>query len=403
MRFRQVLLAATMLALPLVAAAGGAQAQVNGLYIGSAVGGNFASAATTKNHPVGRYSQDSSQSSNTFGTGFQGNWNTGVAGVVNMGYGFGNGFRAELEGFYRANGVSNALFYTGKVGQGNLNATAGTLRNYGFMLNAYYDVDPNFFPESARFFQPYIGVGLGFGYVQMQNVRGRESNNQNQNQNQTNYLEVDASKGGGNLAYQGIVGAAFAVDSVMPGLAVTAEYRYYGMLGVPMQAKVTQVTNNNGQGTERRLASTDSFRPSFGGSSVLLGLRLALDANNAPAAAPNLPVGWSAPIAAPAARTYMVFFANNSAALDIAARQVVAEAVQSARTVPTTSIQLMGHADGTGRGGRNQSLSDQRVQSVTAELARLGVPRNAISGVGSGAAGSAGANPQARRVDITLR
>ena len=106
---------------------------------------------------------------------------TGFVGLVNMGYGFGNGFRAELEGFYRANGVSNALFYTGKVGQGNLNATAGTLRNYGFMINAYYDVDPNFFPESARFFQPYVGVGLGFGYAQLQNVRGREPASANQN------------------------------------------------------------------------------------------------------------------------------------------------------------------------------------------------------------------------------
>ena len=401
MQFRQVLLAATMLGLPLLAASGEARAQVNGLYIGTAAGGNFASAATTKNHPVGRYSQEANAT--TFGSGFQGNFGTGFAGLVNMGYGFGNGFRAELEGFYRSNGVSNVLMYTGKVGQGNLGSTVGTLRNYGFMINAYYDVDPNFFPESARFFQPYVGVGLGYGYAQLQGVRARDSNNQNQNQNQTNYLEADTGKGGGNLAYQGIVGAAFAVDSLMPGLAVTAEYRYYGMLGVPLQARVTQVTNNSGQGTERRTASTDSFRPSFGGSSVLLGLRLALDANNAPAAAPNLPVGWSAPAPAPAARTYMVFFANNSAALDMAARQVVAEAVQSARTVPTTSIQLMGHADGTGRGPRNQQLSDQRVQSVTAELARLGVPRNAISGAGTGAAGASGANPQARRVDITLR
>jgi len=31
------------------------------------------------------------------------------------------------------------------------------------------------------------------------------------------------------------------------------------------------------------------------------------------------------------------------------------------------------------------------------------VPRNAISGSGNGAAGSKGADPQARRVDITLR
>ncbi len=401
MQFRQILVAATMFGLPLMAASG-AQAQVNGLYIGSAVGGALSSSASTKNHPIGLYSQD--QTSNSFGKGFTGNFSTGFGGVVNMGYGFGNGFRAEVEGFYRSNGINNITMYTGAVGQGNLTTNSGTLRNYGFMLNAYYDVDPNFFPEGARFFQPYIGIGLGYGYAQFQGVAAREPNrNQNQGQQQNNYLESQLGAGAGNLAYQGIIGAAFAIDSVAPGLAVTAEYRYQGMLGAPVQAKVYQVNTNNGQGTERRLASTDSFRPTLHGSSVLLGLRYALEPDNSPAAAPNLPVGWSAPAAAPAARTYMVFFANNSAALDAAGRQVVAEAVQSARQVPTTSIQLMGHADATGRNPHNQVLSSQRVQSVTAELARLGVPRSAISGMGTGAAGSSGADPQSRRVDITLR
>ncbi len=402
MQFRQVLVAATMLGLPLVAATG-AQAQVNGLYIGSALGGSFASSATTKNHPIGLYSQDQSQSSNTFGKGFVGSFGTGFGGVVNMGYGFGNGFRAEVEGFYRSNSINSITMYTGKIGQGNLSTNSGTLRNYGFMINAYYDVDPNFFPEGARFFQPYVGIGLGYGYAQFQGVAAREPNQNNNGQQQTNYLESRLGSGAGNLAYQGIVGAAFAIDSVAPGLAVTAEYRYQGMLGAPVQAKVYQVNTNNGQGTTQRLASSDSFRPTLHGSSVLLGLRYSLDADNAPSAAPNLPVGWSGPAAAPAARTYMVFFANNSAALDAAARQVVAEAVQAAHIVPTTSIQLVGHADGTGRNPHNQSLSNQRVQTVTAELARLGVPRNAISGMGNGAAGSGGADPQSRRVDITLR
>jgi outer membrane protein OmpA-like peptidoglycan-associated protein len=263
-------------------------------------------------------------------------------------------------------------------------------------------VDPNYFPESARFIQPYFGVGIGFAQLALQDARPREPN-RNQNQEQTSYLESDISKSGGNLAYQGIVGAAFAIDSVLPGLAITAEYRYFGMLGAPLTARVFQVNANPGQAVQRRTASTDSFRPALSASSILVGLRYAFDAAEAAAPVANLPVGWSAPAPAPAARTYMVFFANNSAALDAAARQVVAEAVQSARTVPTTAIQLMGHADGTGRGPLNQQLSNDRVRNVTAELVRLGVPRNAIAGTGTGAAGSSGADPQARRVDIVLR
>ena len=238
MQFRQILVAATMLGLPLVAAPG-AQAQVNGLYIGSAVGGAFASSASTRNHPIGLYSQD--QTSNSFGKGFTGSFGTGFGGLVNMGYGFGNGFRAEVEGFYRANGITNVTMYTGKVGQGNLTTNSGTLRNYGFMLNAYYDVDPNFFPEGARFFQPYVGIGMGYGFAQFQNVVAREPN-LNGNQQQNNYLESRLGAGAGNLAYQGIIGAAFAIDSVAPGLAITAEYRYQGMLGAPVQAKVYQVS-----------------------------------------------------------------------------------------------------------------------------------------------------------------
>ncbi len=403
MQFRQALLAATVLSL---AVCGAAQAQVSGIYIGVAAGLNSASNTSTKNHPVGRYSTDQNQGqdSNTFGTGFQGTYSMGPVGLVNMGYGFGNGFRAELEGFMRSNGISNITMYTGKVGQGGLTTNSGTLRTFGAMANFYYDIDPNFFPESARFFQPYVGLGIGFAQGMFQNAIPREPN-RNGNQQQTNYLEAEIGKGGGNLAYQAIIGAAFAIDSVAAGLAVTTELRHYAMLGAPMNARAVQVTSNNGQVPERRTASSDSFRPSFSGNTLLVGLRYSLDAADvADRPAPNLPVGWSAPPAQPVAvRSYMVFFANNSASLDAAARQVVAEAVQSARIYQSTSIQLLGHADRTGRNPHNDDLARDRMRNVTTELNRLGVPRDRISGSATGAAGSAGADPQSRRVDILLR
>lgn len=393
MQVRQGLFAAAAtLALPMAAA----QAQVSGLYIGLGAMGSSISEMRTNSRPTGYYYGNTGTN---MGHGFRGSFGLGAGGVASLGYGLGNGLRAELEGFYRANGVDSLKYFTSAQYTGNLTSTVGTLRNYGVMANLYYDVDPNYFPEGMRFFQPYVGLGIGYGYMTFQGVHARASASNNGNQN----YEVTSDKSGGNLAYQAIIGAAFAVDSVAPGLAVTTEYRYFGQLSTSIGTQTWQTTTNNQTNTRTQI-STDSHRPRLSGHALVLGLRYALDTPAAPGVAANLPVGWSAPAAAaPAARTYMVFFGNNSAALDAAARQVIGEAVQSARTQITTSISLQGHADGTGRGPRNQALSEQRVRAVTGELVRLGVPRNAITGLATGAAGSAGADAQARRVDILLR
>lgn len=404
--FRRACLAASLLGLPLAGVPGTAAAQVTGLYIGAAAGPLFQRNVTNNREPTGRYTEpqpNQPADQNIIGRGVQANFTTGVVGLGNIGYGFGNGLRAELEANYRGPGLEGFRLYQAGSYSNGWTSRTGDFRTYGLIANAYYDFDTNFFPENWRFFQPYVGVGVGYGWAQLRNIRASYSQN-----GQASNLVSLAEGTSGNLAYQFIVGAAFPIDSVLDGLAVTAEARYYGMLDARYRADVNAVNST----TQGNTVTTSYYRLSSGklnldvrSTSLLLGLRLALDQPaRAGGVAANLPAGWTAPALPPVqARTYTVFFANNSAVLDASARRTVAEAVQSIRTIPTTSLELAGRADGTGQVARNQRLSEQRVANVAAELVRMGVPADRIARVALGAAGEAGANAQSRRVDIVLR
>ena len=95
MQLRSALLAATVLAMPIAASA----QPVTGLYVGLGAGVNIESQEKVKNlafptlNPLG---SGLSTSGNVGGS-------TGFAGVLSLGWGFGNGLRAEIEGNYRNN------------------------------------------------------------------------------------------------------------------------------------------------------------------------------------------------------------------------------------------------------------------------------------------------------------
>jgi outer membrane protein OmpA-like peptidoglycan-associated protein len=177
MNLRNALMAAAVLAAPVVMAPSAVQAQaLNGVYIGAGAGINWLSDTSIRPPGVGKLKSD--------GVGF--------AGLGSVGYAFGNGVRVELEGNYRYQGVKNA-------------GVRGHINSYGPMVNAFYDFDAGF-----GFATPYVGVGVGYqwGDIRAGGVR-------------TN------SKGA--WAAQGILGAAFPIADV-PGLAVTAEARVYSTI-----------------------------------------------------------------------------------------------------------------------------------------------------------------------------
>ncbi len=390
MKLRSALLAATVLAAPIAAKA----EAISGLYIGAGAGANFLQDESIKS--VG-FPQAGIRRTNLSSRGLSNKvqFDTGVAAVVSVGYGLGNGLRVELEGNYRSNKFN-------RIGNGNgalgFNRAGGDERKYGGMLNVLYDFDPNvlglgFFPAAIS---PYVGVGAGYVWAQDQNTRF--SGNPGPVAGfPRGYNELARTNSGrGAFAYQAIVGAAFPIEAV-PGLAITAEYRFLGLNG---DRKYNYQYFAPGVATRAQIRFNEEYN-----HSVMLGVRYAFNA-----APPPPPV--VVPVAAPqreAARTYLVFFDWDRADLTDRARQIIAEAAQATTRVQVTRIEVSGHTDSSGTPRYNQGLSVRRAQNVASELVRLGVPRQAITVQGFGESrplvqtAKGVREPQNRRVEIVLR
>jgi OOP family OmpA-OmpF porin len=369
MSLKKALLAATMLALPLAA-----QAQpVNGLYVGAGAGVNWLMESDL--------TADGTLASQVGAAGFTRSGNAdfdlGWIGVLSLGYGFGNGVRVEVEGSYRDNDVDSVS------GFGGVRTASGSVQSYGVMANALYDF--NLGPSA--FVQPYLGIGAGYIIQNWDNVTVRNAAG--------NQLQIDGDNG--NFAYQVIAGAAFPIAAV-PGLAITAEYRFMQSLSDDVDARLRTPT---GASISRSGAvEADNFN-----HSALIGIRYAFNA-----APPPPPVVAPTPAAAPApARTFLVFFDWNRADLTDRARQIIGEAANNSRTTGTTRIEVSGHADRSGTPQYNQRLSERRAQAVASELERQGVPRSAMVIQAFGESrplvptADGVREPQNRRVEIVLR
>jgi outer membrane protein OmpA-like peptidoglycan-associated protein len=174
MQLRNILLAATIVALPATL-----QAQpVNGVYVGAGVGVNDLMDMNVSPGP-GKVTSD---------LGF------GVVGSV--GFGYGNGLRTELELNYRNN--SSHL----KNGAG-ATIGSGTSQTYGPMVNVLYDFN------IGASVVPYVGAGIGAQWMHISGNGGHSDS------------DIAA-------AAQGIVGLALPIDQ---NLSITAEARALGWLG----------------------------------------------------------------------------------------------------------------------------------------------------------------------------
>ncbi len=358
MKLRSALVAATILALPVAA---NAQA-VKGIYMGAGAGVNLMQQETVNAIP------GIATTSGKFNT------TVGPAFVLSLGYGFGNGLRAEVEGSYRYNTLNNL------TGFGNVSTGGAKEQKYGAMVNVLYD-----FVGLSTMVQPYIGAGVGYQAVNMQNGYGANTLGRVTFGNSTQ----------GAFAYQAILGAAMPIASV-PGLALTAEYRFMGLSGsrgysARTVATTGVVTNGN-----------VSFNQNFN-HSALFGVRYNFGQAPAPAPAPAV-----APAAAPS-RSYLVFFDWDKATLTDRARGIIKEAADNSRKVQYTKIEVNGFTDTSGTPAYNKGLSVRRAQAVAAELVKNGVARNSIAIQGFGdtkllvPTGPNTREPQNRRVEIIIR
>ena len=347
---------------------------VTGPYIAGGIGANWLQ-DTSLNGAV----EDAAR--NTAIGKIENEFEVGYIGVLSLGWGFGNGLRAEIEGSYRSNEVSDAKF-AGQSVQGLASGT-GTATSYGVMANVLYDFDlGSSLNSSVGGIVPYIGAGVGYIWHDYQDVGASASDGRKAVYNGDT----------GAFGYQAILGLALPIESV-PGLAVTAEYRFMGTTGHDINGTVNTRDSAGNQLPDRRLNSeVDNFN-----HSLLIGLRYAFNAAPVVAAAAAVPVA--------AARTYLVFFDWSKADLTDRARQ--AAAARSSTGV--TRIEVNGFTDRSGPASYNMGLSQRRANAVAAELVRRGVPRNEIVTRGFGEENNlvptadGVREPQNRRVEIILK
>ncbi len=385
MQLRSALLAATMVAMPLVASA----QPVTGLYVGLGVGVNLTTQESVKNlsfptiAPLG----GGLSTSGNFGG------STGFAGVVSLGWGFGNGFRAEIEGDYRDNKLNNL---TGFTGTSTLSGGSNE-QKYGGMVNALYD-----FNGLTPWFVPYLGVGVGYQGI---NEKYHAGNTLAIPGTAVGPGQLQVANGGsttGSFAYQAIVGAAFPLPQIAPGLAATLEYRFMGTTGNHSYDGTAAVFNAAGTTVLASAPAKVQFGPTYN-HTILVGLRY-----NFGVAPPPPPAPAPMPAAAPA-RSYLVFFDWDKATLTDRARQIIHEAADNSTHVQYTRIEVNGYTDTSGTPQYNMGLSIRRASAVKAELIKDGVPANAITTQGFGEThllvptGPGVREPQNRRVEIIIR
>jgi len=359
MTFRKTLLAAAaVIALPMMA-----QAQpVSGLYLGAGFGGNY----LDKSGLTGTV-----EGSGNVGTGVYQDFSWGYAGVLSLGWGYGNGLRTEIEASFRSNQTSEQ----GRNSTAFAGSGTGTANSYGAMLNVLYDIDVGGMLGGLT---PYVGLGAGYVWHEYDKVGWRGSATG----------EV-VSGNSGAFAGQAIAGLSMPIAAV-PGLTVTAEYRFMMTAGHTMD----QYQNLNGGAVTKSDLSVDNKN-----HSLLLGLRYAFNA------APVV-VAAAAPVVA--ARTYLVFFDWSKADLTDRARQIIGEAA-AGRGQGVTRIEVNGYTDRSGPSDYNQGLSQRRAHAVAAELMRRGVLRNEIVTRGFGEENNlvptadGVREPQNRRVEIILK
>jgi outer membrane protein OmpA-like peptidoglycan-associated protein len=104
----------------------------------------------------------------------------------------------------------------------------------------------------------------------------------------------------------------------------------------------------------------------------------------------------------PPPTTFTVYFDDNSSRLDPGGREILRFAANAYKAGSPGAVQVTGYADPAGSAGYNQRLSLRRANAVASELAKDGVPRNAMVLSGAGET-STGATPgQDRRVVVIL-
>lgn len=286
----------------------------------------------------------------------------GLAGLLGLGYDFGDHFRLELEAGWRGAGDIESV--SGLAGSGDVDAYSG-------MINAFYDFD------IGGGIEPYIGGGAGTTRVSINGGRPFGG------------ATIDSDDWG--VALQAGAGLAIPLNN---RLKFTADYRYLTVRGL-------EYTTSGGRNVDAE----------YDDHAIFVGLRFAL---NPPAPAP-VPVVQAAPKPTPApppapapVRDFLVFFDFDSDVITPQAEAILREAAANAKRLGNTRIVATGHTDRSGTVAYNLGLSERRADAVRNALVGLGLQSGEIQTVAKGEADPLVATPdgvrepQNRRVQIVL-
>ena len=200
----------------------------------------------------------------------------GPAGSIALGWRFGNGIRAEIEGSDGSSTVSgistrrvNGLLYP-------LTSPTGDVANYSVMTNVLYDLPVHVHPFGLTL-HPYVGAGLGYSWLDFNQTHGGgvtifELPQHNQF---TGPSAVDFGAAGA-LAYQAIVGASLPIRTVH-GLELTAEYRFVGTARADIPVTRTATGGDTVNGAIPSYATRNGFEAQ--GSRLMIGARYSFGAS----------------------------------------------------------------------------------------------------------------------------
>lgn len=187
-----------------------------GFYVGAGGGANFLNSMTSSEQAV------------------EVDTKTGPIGQLDIGWGSGNGWRAEIEGSYRSNDIASILTRRINGMLLPLNNVDGRVAMPAVMVNTTYDIPIRTMIETS--IRPYIGAGVGYAWLQFDHAKGQEPVRISLPQNNTYVGPADINYGNaGAFAYQAIAGFSLPVVDV-PGLDLTLEYRFFGTARADVRA-----------------------------------------------------------------------------------------------------------------------------------------------------------------------
>jgi OOP family OmpA-OmpF porin len=285
----------------------------------------------------------------------------GWAGIAALGYAYDNGWRMEVEGGYRNNGLESL-----NIG-GVVTPMTGDISQYTAMVNFMYDL-PSSGPVT---FSLGAGVGADWGRIDTVSLG-------------TPILSDNVS-----LAFQGIAGMSVRMASWVD---LVLNYRFLYVTGFEFEEALIAPNVFH--------ADTDSLSQHL----VTVGLRFGNHKDLTPQVVASAPP----PAPPPVARQYVIYFGFNKCNVTADADVVLSDAAASAKQLGSVAIKIVGHTDTVGSQRANQRLSECRANATKTNLVGKGISAGSISATGAGETqlvvqtGDGTKEPQNRRATIDL-